>query len=261
VGVDIPSQGTIMDPSGVYRCSNYLVCLTSDYGKRFHSVFCEPGQMGTVCVFLIYANRFNFRNLYVCMIFIAVLFSLSLAGYILIFIAAILYFSYSKRSIMRVFCYSFLLILLLYNIVVVYNDGDNLVNYYLFNRLEFDESKIIAGNNRFSVRFEDFYSGLTFNDLLWGIGPDKYISIANSERFISAGYKVFFAAHGIISAILYLSFYWMVIKYHNNTYFGYVFLFIFMLAFLQRAYPFWASWLIPLIVSTPFFTDNKLSKR
>ena len=58
---------------------------------RFSGPFAECGHMSMICAFLLYANRFNLQQWYNIVFFISVLFSLSLAGYVLLGLGLLLY--------------------------------------------------------------------------------------------------------------------------------------------------------------------------
>ncbi len=130
-----------------------------------------------------------------------------------------------------------------------------------FSRLEPSEDKLIAGNNRTYGSFDDFYKlAIDYKDiLLWGIGVDNYDMITQETRFGGAGIKVFIIRHGLIAALCYFMGYLFIglaLSGKNKRYFiGFILLFSF--SFLQRAYPFWTSWLMPLILGVISF-ESKL---
>lgn len=91
--IDIPPVGIIKAPFYYSDHYNYIFfILPIEYlFPRFSGPFIEPGHMGMISVFLIYANNFDFKSRkFLWILLIGVLFSLSLAAYILLTISIIL---------------------------------------------------------------------------------------------------------------------------------------------------------------------------
>ena len=145
-----------------------------------------------------------------------------------------------------------LFLILFYFFFSTLNNGDNIIQNLIFERFGSDDGEIIK-NNRFSqdmdLYFDDF---LNSNNLLMGKGPIEYNKLFLGDN---AGYKVFLIQHGIIGTfvvfLLYLS---IVLK--NKTKMAWVLFLVYILCFLQAAYPLWECELLLFITAIPFFKLN-----
>jgi len=138
----------------------------------------------------------------------------------------------------------------LYIIAINYNDGNNLLNNWFFDRLTPSEDKIIAGNNRTFGILDDFYEIFITHKslLLWGLGVDNYNFIVETIYFGGAGIKIYILRQGLVSVFLvFLAYLFIGFSISKNWRYTLCFVLLFAISFWQRAYPFWASWLIPLI--------------
>lgn len=225
---------------------NYIFYIqtTYDYGlifPRFNAFFPEPGHMSMVCVFLMMANRFEFKRLpWMWIILTAVLFSFSLAGYILTVTGFMLL---RIDSLAKGVFFSVAMISVILG-VMNYAGGDNAVNQMILDRLKYDQSKGIEGNNRFfnNTDFE-FDKALKSGDYWAGVNGKT-----NMELIGGAGFKIYILWHGLIGALLVLALYASVIPPCPDWHYTLAFLFILILCFIQNAYPAWYAWLFPYVL-------------
>ena len=70
---------------------------------RFYSMFDEPGVVGTLGTFLLFANRYDFRKWYNIVMILSCLLTFSLAGYILTFIGLIYFMVTHRKSFKMAF--------------------------------------------------------------------------------------------------------------------------------------------------------------
>lgn len=239
-----PSIGTFVYPPYV-PFTNYFFYLktTFDTGlfPRFNAFFFEPGHLSMVCVFLMMANKFDFKNRpWLWVILTSVLFSFSLAGYLLTFIG------FSLLKINSVAKGVAVLTLLIGFVVVVqnYSGGDNAVNQLILDRLKIDEEKGIEGNNRFFNNTDYEYDKALKNGDYW-IGVSKKV---NMTLIGGSGYKIYILKHGLIGAFLVFAFYLSLIPPLPNWHYTLSFLFLVVLCFMQNAYPGWYAWLFPFVI-------------
>lgn len=252
----------------LYLFQNYFVILKGvtyeGDGLRFHSVFLEPGYMGTMISFLLYAAKYDFKKWYNITLLIALLLSLSLAGYVVTFIGILLYRWSKGFSLIKVFPIAMGL-MLSYIIVKSYNDGKNAINENILMRLEFDSEKGITGNNRVG-QGTDFYYEQAVNDgsFIWGIGNEKISKINGGKgwekegkyemQIRGAGYKIFILKFGIVAALIYLIFYYLmgpsVCKNTATQKYMLGFLLLIIITFIQASYPSSFSWLIPYLLAS-----------
>jgi hypothetical protein len=151
---------------------------------------------------LLYLRKYKFdkKN---AVFFLSLLFTLSLAGIIIMVLSFLLYsFRYSRKSI-RPTIIGIILMGVLYGIGMNYNDGDNAIKKRIIDRLEYDESsQTIAGYNRSENDTDDFFwnSFIKSDNLLYG-GKQTEIS-----RGGDVDWKTYIIIHGLISFILVLAF-------------------------------------------------------
>lgn len=205
---------------------------------RFNGPFLEPGHLATICSLLLLANKFKFKeNKYLWIILTCVLLSFSLAGYVLTSLGYLLIKLKNWKSVVSIAAITSILFLF---VTEFWNSGDNPINTMIVERLESDQKKGIKGNNRTTERTDAYFKTLNENRQLWtGIG-----SIEKNNKIVGAGYKIYLIRYGIISTIfIFLLYYKLIPKYANKRY-AYIFLFILIATFMQRAYPQWYSWVL-----------------
>lgn len=250
--IGLPPVGQVTHFSGLYGTfDNYILAFRSNfYGFRFSSVFLEPGHLGMILSFLLFALKYNFKDFRVVILLIVSLFTLSLAAYVLIFIGYILKLLLYRELRFRVVLLGSVSLLLLYLLAVNFNEGDNLLNNHLFARLQLDEEKGFTGNNRTYGKFDDVFEIAMNNKELvfWGIGVDNYNLLRDNIHFGGAGVKVYVLRQGLVSVLLVFSAYFLVgLSLSKHRRYILCFMLLIALSFWQRAYPFWTSWLVPYI--------------
>lgn len=250
-GVNLPDLGTI-NVIDQYLNTNYGFFLYGFYFPRFHAYFCEPGHLGMIMSFMLFANKYDFRKVCVWIYIIVALFTLSLSGYLLSIIGLILTMHLNKPGkAVNWVLYSSLVLFLIYFVAINYNGGDNDINHNVIERLELDEDKGIVGNNRFNEGLDQLYEQAPFSKIFFGYGTSEFVRLSNINDAGGAGYKMFFLINGMFVALLLLVFYYKTLLLSNNQKFALYFTILFICAFVQRAYPFWMSWILIMILSIP----------
>lgn len=266
IGINLPlPHKTVTFSDEHYLFDNYFFYLYDTLSisnlifPRFNSVFLEPGQLGMIASFILCIYKFNLKNKYVFIIFIATLFTLSLAAYILMFLSFLLLKFYDSRHRIR-----FIIILttiIIGGIVLIqnYNEGDNPVNYLIFNRLEVDEDGDIVGNNRFSGSLESYYDSFIKTDKKYfGLGNVTYLNLFWKGG--NAGYKVFVLQYGFVGVFLVLCLYFSIFLRHRSIR-GAILFFVYLVCFVQATYPLWTSVLIIFIMGMSVLSLNNNPKR
>lgn len=245
--------------SYIFFCYLFLIRKVfegSDFGVRFMSIFLEPGYLGTLMAFMLYALKFDFKNKAVPIMIVALAFSLSLAGYITAFVGYLFHLASERKSITKYVVYA-VLVLVSLNVAQTYNNGHNPVNELILDRLQTDEEKYISGNNRFGLGTDYYFdSYLNSGQILTGIGLNEVqrINLAGKDsrdfEIYGAGYKVFLIRDGIIGALLYLFFYLVLGLWGNRGNRRYMGGFVTLIAmtFIQAGYPSSYSWIIPFAI-------------
>lgn len=247
---------------------NYYFFITTYMGLldyRFHSIFLEPGHLGCIISFFVLANQFNFRNKYVLILSILLLFTLSLAGFVIFFIGFLLYsFSYNRNSkIFRRLCVGGLLFLGIWLFGVYYNGGNNYVNERIVERLQYDEdTDDIVGNDRYTeVMDRAFEQVASSSDVFGGISISDYRHFREIAGN-GAGIKLWIIQKGIFGAfVLFLGYYFIACGSRNKRWAMFMLL-VYVISSYQRMYFFWTSYLIPFICGSalPFFTKKTNNK-
>ena len=171
---------------------------SGDVALRFCSVFVEPGYLGCLMAMLLYIGRFK-KNKQNAVFFLSLLFSLSLAGY-LIFVISLLGYSFMhSRKQFKNLMFGTVLISLIYVFSILYNDGDNSIKKGIIDRLEYSSDKqSISGYNRSTEKVDDFF----------------WLSFVKSDALFFGGeeisgtvdWKSYILRHGLISFILFVSY-------------------------------------------------------
>lgn len=231
-----------------HQCFIFFIMPDSFLIPRFSGPFVEPGHLGMISAFLIFANKCDFKNRkYLIIILLGILFSLSLSGYVLLVAGLILFNSISiKKAVI------FLLVLfsLTYVTTNLWNDGDNFLSETIFNRLEYDEDKGIAGNNRTEAETDTYFSKMmNQNYLIIGEGNSYFREMYSKGIIGGAGYKLYMIQYGILGLFLVFLYYYIISLKCPNKRFAFSLLLLYSISFLQRAYPGWMAWLFPFIMS------------
>lgn len=208
--------------------------------NRFHSLFLEPGHLGCVAVLLLNANGFNLKNKYNIMLLISVFFTFSLAAYFLLFITFV-FLNFKLKNLKYILCG---LLVLLCVFVYYMNKKDSIIYQEIISRLIITDDGNIAGNNRYTSTFTNYYQTfIKTKNLFLGIGPEY----KNMSGMQSAGYKVYIVQYGIIGTFSVILFNFMVyIKNFSRKSF---FLFLInLLIFINLGTPLWACILITYII-------------
>ena len=261
-GASIPHYGNIYFNDGNYSFVNYGVylrrlSLANFY--RFNSVFLEPGHVAVIASYILFANEFKLKhNIYNILILIGTLFTLSLAGYVLIALGYFL-IQFVHHGVSAKVKYSSILLLSLILFVGLasnYNNGNNYLNNLIVERLQFDKENLITGWNRTSDVADIYFDNMITNGDIWtGMGNKEFKEIrANEKQFEAAGYKPYLMAYGLIGAILIFLFYLLIASVGPVKKKLYLMLALYTISFLQRAYPEWMAWIIPFACSN--WTDD-----
>ncbi len=252
--IKLPDFGTFV-MEGYEPFDNYIFYLRSTFEmeliiERFNAFFPEPGHLSMVCVFLMMANRFDFKkNPWLWVILISVVFSFSLAGYILTLTSFLLL---KINSVAKGLVFAMFFGIFIFSALYI-SKGDNPVNQLIFERLKYDKNKGIEGNNRFfnNTDFE-FTKALKNGDYLTGVLKKK-----NMDLISGSGFKIYILQHGLIGMFLVFVFYLSVIPTRPDWHYTLAYLFIIILCFIQNAYPGWYAWLFSYVLG--LYLNSKMN--
>lgn len=265
--IDLPYLGMVTYSQDIAQTSdygyayNYIFMIRSfslasgEYFERFKGPFLEPGFLGMMSAWLLFATGHNYSRKESWIILLSLILSFSLAGYVLGFLGFLFSRFTQKRFEARKFIVYLLLLLFAIFIIQNYNEGDNVFNNAIFSRLELDEDKGIVGNNRTTSVVKDMYDKM-FDDLdlfLTGYN-DSYIDVSDNS-ITGNGYTLFFVKNGLLGLLLGWSFYLYLFLSSKNKKYAFLMFIFFCACFWQRTYITWFSWLI--CYSYPIFINEK----
>lgn len=241
-----------------YVYFNYFILIKNivmeDYQIRFCSIFLEPGYLGTLLSFLLYVGKFDFKKRYNVILLLALVLTISLAGYVITAIGWIFTKLQEGKSIKRL-VQIFAVLGIVYWGGITYNGGNNIFNDNILSRLQYDEDKGISGNNRTSHLADAYFEQYTKSgQILFGVGYQTIRRINGgttkgadfNDQIRGAGYKIFLMTNGLVQALIVLWGYIYIMRKSNRKY-SVCFLALIILTFVQASYPLSPSWLIPFV--------------
>ena len=242
-----PSEDHIQGAWYQYR-RNYLFYTpyTKDYmaWNRFLGPFTEPGHLGTMLAFLLFVDGFNFKNKYTWINLLALVLTISLAGYILAFVG-FLFDRYTKRKVSIWLISSLCFIILSISVYAnYYRNGDNVVNEKIVSRLEFDDEKGITGNHRVSDEVDLYFLTMFTDTKTLMQGYDKKAVEYLYYTGGGTGIKWWMVCHGFIGVISVLAFYFVFCVFSKSRKYCLLYFVFLFLMFMQRSYPYWFAWII-----------------
>lgn len=246
----VPSFGLIQRQGYESLYSNsflYIAKYKYEIDIRFSSIFLEPGHLGTILALFLMANKFDYRKKEVKVFTLALLFSLSLAGYVLWVIGQLLIvFSQDRISnFLRKMLLSLFLFYGFYIVIINYDGGNNYINNRVLSRLETDESEYEYGGDRTTDDMKFMFNrAISDGTILVGMPNNKYSKIAADS---SAGIVRYLIQKGIIGAVLMFGGYFVIARGSCNRKWAMLLFLYYVISSYQRTYFYWASYLIPFI--------------
>ena len=249
MGFSLPSQHIEFNQ---YSYSNFFFFMILDgletgiFIPRFHSVFLEPGHMGSATCLLLMTQMGKWKRWWNVVLLIASIISFSLAAYALLVALMFLNLWVQRKQIIKKVLLSITCIAAIVTMATFYNNGDNMVNALILARLEIDESTgQIVGNNRVSKDFEkEFEEYIQTSDAFFGRDMEKFPKGSGNS-----GYRVFIYQNGIVGLLLVVLFYGFSFRTYRDYRHLISVIIISLLIFWIRGYPLWYSNFIPLLAT------------
>lgn len=231
-----------------YNYIFYLQGFNEVIFTRFQGFYLEPGHLGMIISFILFVRQYNFSSFLNIILLVFLISTFSLVGYLLFLFGFLLQIAKKNKNFNLIFI-TILFFIVLFFISDSYNDGDNLLNNLIFSRLEFDENKLLAGNNRTSDFIDNLYNDLyKSDDFILGLSSYKLKIV---DFVGSAGYKVFIIQYGILGILITFLTYYLFLVINKNK-FSNILFFLFIINFFQRSYPEWSSFLIIFIFANSY---------
>ena len=238
-------------PDSNYSFENYRFFLLDDrfamqLVPRFHAVFLEPAHLAIACVTLLLSQVGQWRRWYNIVLIVALIMSFSLAGYILM-VYVLLAASWMKgRAIVAKVVALVVALALGATFVAFYNDGDNLVNELILQRMEVNDEGEMEGDNRVSDDFnKQFETFMQSDHVLTGMGYETFQRTAQGGN---SGFRVFLYCNGFISLFLLLVFFAALLFTSHNTRGKVAMLLFHAISFIPHAIPLRLYLFLPLYI-------------
>lgn len=222
---------------------------------RFQSVFLEPGHLGTATSFLLFTQIGKWRKWYNIPLLIATFLSFSLAAYVLITLIMFASAWIRRKQLFRKIVYLVILFAGVFICATFYNEGDNLVNNLIVERLKIDDGKLV-GDNRVTDSFEAVYDDYLKSSDIW-FGREYSLE---EFGFGNAGYRVFIYDNGIISLALVILLYITMSMSGKDPRARIAMLLIAAAGFWVRAIPLTYYFFIPLYL-VPYVTRHDIVEK
>ena len=244
-----------------------IIAINKNYiidTPRLCGVFDEPGVIGTVAALLLVGDKLDLKkNKKNIIIFVAGVLSFSLTFFVLI----VIYYTIKNitKSPKKIIIFAFTIITCLF-LISTYGVKNELLNRYIFSRLEIQNGEI-SGNNRTSDSFDYIYNNFLnsgdLKDIFFGKGTDA----ANNNIWMigSSSYKKLIYDFGIIGSFYSLIFILCIIpiKYKEPNKDMIIFVLIFVFSIYQRPYVMNLQYLVILLggISNLYLTINEKEEK
>ncbi len=226
---------------------NYFFFVTDydfDY-QRFYSVFDEPGVLGTLASFVLFANKYNFNKKPLIFILIGGIFTYSLAFYILTIAGFCFSFMKVKQSdLPRISIIIIIISLLVFTI----KDSDMFEGLISDRFKSIDQQVHLRTHDQLNIFFDTFISSI---DAVYGKGTSF---ISTSNLITGSSYKLFIIEYGMLGVVALLMLYYSLIR--SNRVYSYFLLIFFILSFMQRPGAF-SSWQLIMFTCSLSYLNSK----
>ena len=257
-GVAIPST---MIEYNQYTLENHYFYVSRPYVlfSRFQGPFLEPGHVSMGLAPILFANRYNLKDKYVLILFIAQLLTLSLAGYITLIVGYGLQFLFNKETTSNKFISTaiggVLLLLMLSFFRNVYMEDT--FEQTIIERLQWEDGKLAGDNRSGTYLDQQFQEVINSSDIITG----RDFNIENSDKGVS-GYKLFIVKFGLVGVFLTFWAYTSILTVvdRKNRLMGRLFLLLLFMLLVQNAYPTWWCMIISLVCGTKYLEYGRLAK-
>lgn len=222
--------------------------------NRFYSMFDEPGTLGTLSAFVLFANKYNFKDKRNIIILTGAFFTYSLAFFILTFIGLSLYFIRKPKLLI---IYSILIVSVVF---ITYNlmKENPTFKASISGRLATTESSLKERNSKEVNKF--FKNYVRSSDSIMGKGTGFFEN--NSKLLSGQSFKFFLIENGFLGLFLVLGMY--LFMSGQNKFLMLTYLLLYLLSFLQRPFLFTPYQIILYyagISSLNYLPDRRIIKK
>lgn len=211
---------------------------------RFYSVFDEPGALGTLGAFVLYANEYDFRKWYNLAILICCVPTYSLAYIFLVAIGMAMYYTKNVKMLLHGIVVALVIIILALVALQAVPSFNTFIIYRLQNRM-------ITSDYRSGAVAGRYFSELIHHptQLFIGYGEKPSIGAASSNS-----YKNWILENGVIGLLVTLLLYWSFINKKTRKTIG---LFIlYWVSFIQRPGLISAGYVVLFVIAVNKLSNN-----
>lgn len=249
-----------------YIFFNYIldiVNISEGISIRFHSIFLEPGYLAAMCVGLLYARNFNFKEKTSWVLLIALFFTFSTLGYasfITTFIFQRFLLVKGTKKIASIFLFA-IVVFVGYLIAKNYNGGDNPVNKRIIERIQISDDESLTDYRSGSVVNNLYDNMIVTGEIITGVGfGDIGNYFPDGKTNGNAGYKYFAVVHGIYTLVLFFAIYVILAPLHikrGRKYFGWGGVLLGSMVFFSIGEP--QTWfvIIPMVLGVNSYIEDK----
>lgn len=237
-------------PFADYTFENYTFFMVAENDTftlipRFTSYFLEPAHLAMGCIALLTTQIGQWRRWYNRMLFLGIILSFSLAGYV--FLALVMVgAAWMKGKAVIGKLVALAAIMLCIGIgSMFYKQGDNMVNRLIVERLAVDKDGKLAGDNRVTDSFlREYNKFIVTSRAILGEGGDKM------ERFGfgNAGYRVFIYSNGLLLTALLVAVFYVISSHSKERRAKVLFWTIHLVSFIPHAFPLRFYFFTPLYI-------------
>ncbi|MBQ0142629.1 MAG: hypothetical protein KBT06_07515 [Prevotellaceae bacterium] len=249
LGFNLPNS-SIVYGDYEYSFSNYYFFLIDDRFwteiiPRFHSVFLEPGHLGTACALLLLTQCGKWKKWYCLILMLSIFLSFSLTGYIMLVVITFLNMWIQRKHILVKIIVVLFIVGCFIGGAFIYNHGNNLVHDLILLRMEIDDGELV-GDNRVSESFEaDFENLLNSPSIIFG----KELDLSIYENEGNSGFRVFLYENGIVGTFLLILFYYCTLRRGIDKRAIIAAIMAATMEFIALAYPLWFCHFIPIFIT------------
>ena len=262
IGIPLPHTKPFLLENGFHWVTNYYFFLAGDEFNvlkfpRFRGMCVEGGHVAPICVFLYLANDGKLLKWQKITLLSAIILSFSLAAYCTFIICYLLksVFYTHKYRLVKLSA----IVVLLFGSVYYFNNPINQNNPFynlIIQRLEYDDEKGIAGNNRTTDYLNQKYKELMKSDRKY-VGLGKELRIDNWTND-SSGIIKFIVWNGLIGTSMFFLMMFILLLY-RRSYMSFVLWFCAIMNFLARDLLTNQMWIIIVILGV-FVLHRGVSK-
>lgn len=230
----------------ILRNYYFFLQLESDWNVRFYSVFDEPGVLGTLIGFVLFANKYNFKDKKNLIIFLGGLCTFSLGFYVMSVVGYFVVFRKKAIKALVLFC-----VFCLALSVVAWES--EVFNNLIVNRLiGYDEAGVESRtSDELNSAFQQYIGSA---EIFLGKGTAFFLD--NPSLKAGQSYKIFFIEYGLVGAVLVILMYLSLARRLET---GLLCIVIFIVSFLQRPFMFTPGQVVIYSIVLASFKDSLLS--